>query len=107
MPKVKDPSPDRLDPVHPGEILLHDFMEPLKLSQHRLALETGIPVSRINAIVKCDRSLSADTALRLARFFGTTAAFWLSIQMRYDLDATAIELGDRIEREVRPLARAV
>lgn len=106
MPKVRSNDPDRLDPVHPGEVLLHDFLAELGLSQNKLAMEIGIPVSRIHAIVKGDRGITADTALRLARFFGTTPDLWMGLQAQYDLEARQIELGDRLAREVRPLQQA-
>lgn len=103
MPRVRATDPGRLDPVHPGEVLLHDFLEPMSLSQLRLATETGLPVSRINAIVRGDRSITADTALRLGRFFGVDPKVWLGLQMQYDLEVEAMALGDRLDREVRPM----
>ena len=106
MPKVRAKDPDRLEPVHPGEVLLHDFLEPTGLSQHQLAMRTGIPASRIHAIVKGDRSVTADTAMRLGRFFGVSPELWMGLQADYDLEAWEIENGDRLEREVRPLPRA-
>ncbi|MEB3188544.1 MAG: HigA family addiction module antitoxin [bacterium] len=93
---------ERLDPVHPGEVLLRDFLEPMGLSQLRLATETGLPVSRINAIVRHERAITADTALRLGRFFGVDPRVWLGLQMQYDLEVAARHMGDRLEREVRP-----
>jgi addiction module HigA family antidote len=92
---------DRLNPVHPGEILLEEFLKPMGLSQNRLALDIGVHPRRINEIVLGKRRISADTALRLARFFGTSPQFWLGIQMDYDLDVAATELGDRLNIEVR------
>lgn len=97
----------KLHPVHPGEILLEEFLKPKKLSQHRLALNIGVPARRINEIVLGKRRITADTALRLAKFFGTSAEFWLGLQSQYDLDVTADELSDRLEREVREYSEAV
>lgn len=97
---------DKLRPVHPGEILLEEFLKPLGLSQNRLAIEIGVDTRRINEIVHGKRSITADTALRLARFFGTSPQFWLGLQKDYDLQVALDTLEERIEREVRPL-RAV
>lgn len=96
----------KLDPVHPGEILLHDFLEPLGLSQYRLANDVSVPPRRINEIVHGTRSVTADTALRLARYFGTSERFWLNLQARYDLDVERERLGDRLKKEVAVLERA-
>lgn len=93
-----------LHPVHPGEVLLEEFLKPINLSQNRLALGVGVPARRINEIVLGKRSISADTALRLARFFGVSAEFWLGLQAQYDLDITAEALGERLEREVKKYA---
>ena len=90
----------RLQPVHPGEVLLEEFLEPLELSQYRLAKSLSVPARRINEIVHGTRAVSADTALRLARFFGTSDRFWLNLQAAYDLDVERDRLGDRLEREV-------
>ena len=90
----------RLAPVHPGEVLLEEFLKPLEISQNRLALSIGVPARRINEIVLGKRAITADTALRLARFFGTSPQFWLGLQTDYDLDVTLDKLGDRLEREV-------
>lgn len=95
-----------LHSVHPGEVLLEEFLKPMGLSQNRLALNMGVPARRINEIVLGKRGISADTALRLARFFGISPEFWLGLQAQYDLDVTAEALGDRLEREVRTLANA-
>lgn len=97
----------RLHPVHPGEVLLEEFLKPMGLSQHRLALNIGVPARRINEIVLRKRRITADTALRLARFFKTSAEFWLGLQSQYDLDVTADALSDRLEREVREYSEAV
>ena len=95
-----------LHPVHPGEVLSEEFLKPMNLSQNRLALNIGVPARRINEIVLGKRSISADSALRLARFFGTSAEFWLGLQAQYDLDITAEALGDRLDKEVRTYADA-
>jgi addiction module HigA family antidote len=94
----------RLKPVHPGEVLREEFLKPMGLSQNRLALAIGVPPRRVNEIVLEKRGISADTALRLARFFGTTAEFWLGLQKDYELDATMDQLGSRLESEVRTYA---
>jgi antitoxin HigA-1 len=93
-----------LHPVHPGEVLSEEFLKPMNLSQNRLALNVGVPARRINEIVLGKRGITADTALRLARYFGTSAEFWLGLQGQYDLDITAEALGDRLEKEVRTYA---
>ena len=93
-----------LHPVHPGEVLSEEFLKPMNLSQNRLALSIGVPARRINEIVLGKRSISADTALRLARFFGISPEFWLGLQAQYDLDVTAEALGERLEQEVRTYA---
>lgn len=103
MPRKKT---KRLAPVHPGEILLLEFLEPLGLSQYRLAKELKVPPRRINEIVLGKRAISADTALRLARFFGTSELFWLNLQAAYDLDVERDRLGSRLDREVRAHAKA-
>jgi antitoxin HigA-1 len=96
----------KLDPIHPGEVLLHDFLEPLGLSQYRLAHDISVPPRRINEIVHGTRSVTADTALRLARYLGTSDRFWLNLQARYDLDIERDRLGDRLKKEVAVLERA-
>jgi len=97
---------DKLSPIHPGEVLLEEFLKPMKLSQNHLALNLGVDTRRINEIVLGKRSLTADTALRLARFFGNSPQFWLGLQSQYDLDVAEDRLGKRLEREVRPMATA-
>jgi addiction module HigA family antidote len=82
-----------MDPVHPGEVLLEDFLEPLGVTQHRLAVSIGVPPRRINEIVHGKRRISADTALRLARYFGTSDRFWINLQSRYDLEVERDHLG--------------
>jgi addiction module HigA family antidote len=94
----------RLAPVHPGEILLEEFLEPLDLSQYRLAKEIHVPARRINEIVHGTRAVSADTALRLARYFGTSERFWMNLQAQWDLDTEYDRVGDRIAREITPRA---
>ena len=91
---------DKLKPVHPGEVLLEEFLRPMGLSQNRLALDVRVPARRINEIVHGKRRVTADTALRLAQFFGVSAEFWLGLQMDYDLDIAGDELSERIAREV-------
>jgi len=93
-------------PVHPGEILVADFLEPLEVSQYRLAQDISVPPRRINEIVHGKRAVTADTALRLARYFGTTEQFWLNLQARFDLEVQRDELGPRLKKEVRVLQRA-
>ncbi len=92
----------KLRPVHPGEVLFEEFLKPLNLSQNRLAIDIGVDARRINEIVLQTRSVSADTALRLARYFGVSPQFWLGLQAEYDLDIALDALGDRLDREVRP-----
>ncbi|HKZ55944.1 MAG TPA: HigA family addiction module antitoxin [Anaerolineales bacterium] len=94
----------RLKPVHPGEVLMQEFLRPMGLSQNRLALAIGVHPRRINEIALEKRGITADTALRLSRFFGTTAQFWLGLQKDFELDVAEDALGDRLEREVRTLA---
>ena len=91
-------------PIHPGEILLTDFLAPMGISQYRLAKNTGVPPRRINEIVKGKRAITADTAIRLGRFFGMEAQFWLNLQSRYDLAVTTEALGGRLLKEVKPRA---
>jgi len=98
---------EKLSPIHPGEVLLEEFIKPIGLSQNRLAIDIGVDARRINEIVLGKRSITADTALRLARFFGNSPQFWMGLQTQYDLDVTEDTLGKRLEREVRPMATAV
>jgi addiction module HigA family antidote len=95
---------DKLKPIHPGDVLLEEFLKPMGLSQNRAALDMGVPARRINEIVLGKRRITADTALRLGRFFGTSPQFWLGLQMDFDLDAARDALAERLEREVRPYA---
>ena len=92
--------PQKLSPVHPGEVLLEEFLTPLGVSQYRLARDTSVPPRRVNEIVRGTRAITADTALRLARYFGTTERFWLNLQAHYDLEVEKERLGDRLSREV-------
>ena len=97
----------KLHPVHPGEVLLEEFLKPMGISQNKLALNIGVPARRINEVVLGKRRITADTALRLAAFFGTSAEFWLGLQSQYDLDVTSDQLGERLKQEVRTYARAI
>jgi len=90
----------KFPPVHPGEILLEEYLIPMRISQYRLAKEISVPARRINEIVHGKRSISADTALRLARFFETTELFWVTLQTRYDMEVEKDKLSGRLEREV-------
>ncbi len=93
-----------LSPIHPGEVLLEEFLKPLELSQYRLAKDISVPARRINEIVHGKRAVTADTALRLARYFGTSDRFWLNLQTSYELDVQRDKLGSRLEAEVLPRA---
>lgn len=93
-----------LYPIHPGEVLSEEFLKPMNLSQNRLALNIGVPARRINEIVLGKRGVTADTALRLGRFFGISPEFWLGLQAQYDLDVAAEALGNRLDNEVRVYA---
>ncbi len=92
------------DPIHPGEILLEEFLVPMGISQYRLAKNISVPQFRIGEIVHGDRAITADTALRLVRFFGMEAQFWLNLQVRYDLLKAEDKLAKRLNKEVRPHA---
>lgn len=92
-----------LSPIHPGEVLLEDFMKPLGLTQYRLAHDIGVTPIRISQIINGRRAITVDTAMRLARYFGTSAAIWLRLQVRYELEVAETELSDRINREVKVL----
>ncbi len=93
-------------PIHPGEILLEEFLEPMELSQYRLAKDISVPARRINEIVHGKRGITADTALRLARYFGTSERFWMNLQTRYDLEVEKERLKGRLKREVAVLKEA-
>lgn len=92
-----------LAPVHPGEILKEDYLEPLGISAHRLAMELHVPATRISDVVNGRRSITADTAIRLARYFNTSAQFWMNLQSQYDLEVAQDESGRDVERDVHPL----
>jgi addiction module HigA family antidote len=96
----------KMAPIHPGEVLLADFLEPMGLSQYRLAHDISVPPRRINEIVHGKRAISADTALRLARYFKTTERFWMNLQARYHLEVERDRLGDRLKSEVTVLRAA-
>ncbi len=88
-------------PTHPGEILLEEFLKPMGISQYRIAKDISVPAMRINKIVRCERGISADTALRLARYFGISVDFWTGIQVHYDTEIAKMRLKDRLESEVK------
>ncbi|NEE03947.1 HigA family addiction module antitoxin [Phytoactinopolyspora halotolerans] len=94
---------ERIAPIHPGEVLMDEFLEPLGVTQHHLAISIGVPPRRINEIVHGKRRVTADTALRLARYFGTTDRFWLNLQTRFDLEVEKDHLGDALDG-IRPLS---
>lgn len=98
--------PKRPTPIHPGEILLEEFLEPMGISQYRLAKDMNVPARRINEIVHGKRSVTADTALRLALYFGLSEQFWMNLQTRYDLGREKDRLGSRLETEVQPMRAA-
>ena len=95
---------EKFPSVHPGEILLEEFLKPMGISQYRLAKDINVPSRRINEIVRGERAISADTALRLSRFFGMSENFWMNLQARYDLEIQKDQLDGRLEREVRVYA---
>ncbi|MEE9166718.1 MAG: HigA family addiction module antitoxin [Candidatus Neomarinimicrobiota bacterium] len=95
-----------IEPIHPGEILLEEFLKPMGISQYRLARDINVDPRRINEIVLGKRAITADTALRLSRYFGTSERFWLNLQARYELEVHKDELGDRLASEVKALADA-
>ncbi len=92
----------KLPPIHPGEILLEEFMKPLRLSANRLAIDLRVPGTRVHAIINGKRDITPDTAMRLARYFGTTVEVWLNLQMRYDLEKAEEENRERVDKEVVP-----
>ena len=103
---AKEEKLETLPPVHPGEVLLEDFMKPLALSQYRVAKDIGVTPIRISQIVHGKRAVTADTAMRLGRYFGTSAEVWMRLQARYDLEKAREEIGERIEQEVQVLKAA-
>lgn len=94
----------RMPPVHPGKVLLEDFLKPMEISQYRLAKDISVPARRINEIVHCARGISADTALRLGRYFGTSPQFWLNLQSHFDIEIEQDKIGVRLQQEVHALA---
>ena len=94
----------KMQPIHPGEILLEEFLKPLNISQYRLAKDISVPARRINEIIHGKRSVSVDTALRLSRYFGLSERFWLNLQARYDIEAEKDKLNGRIRQEVKVLS---
>ena len=96
----------RLPPIHPGEILLEEFLKPMGISQYRLAKDISVPARRINEIVHGTRAITPDTALRLSRYFGLSERFWISLQARYNLEVEKDRLKDRLDKEVRVYAMA-
>ena len=96
----------KMNPVHPGEILLEEFLNPKGISQYRLAKDISVPARRINEIVHGKRAVTADTALRLGRFFGTSAQFWLNLQSHFDLEIQIDRIGDKLDHEVHALSAA-
>ena len=99
-------APRKLDPIHPREILAEEFLSPLEISQYRLAKDISVPARRINEIVQGKRGISADTALRLSQYFGTSERFWINLQSHYDLEVQKDKLGTRLKKEVTALKRA-
>jgi addiction module HigA family antidote len=97
---------DRLPPIHPGEILREEFLAPLGMSSHELALALRVPATRMNDIVKEKRGITADTALRLSRYFGTTSRFWMNMQASWELEVAEDQLGKALSREVLPRTAA-
>ncbi len=93
----------KLEPIHPGEILLEEFLLPMEISQYRLAKDINVPARRINEIVLGKRAITADTALRLSEYFGLSEKFWLNLQMRYNLEVEKDKLQDRLKKEVKKL----
>lgn len=96
----------RIAPIHPGEILLEEFLKPMGISQYRLAKDMHVDPRRINEIVLGKRAITAETALRMSRYFGTSERFWMNLQTRYDIEIQRQLLGNRLQREVRVLAKA-
>ena len=97
---------NRMRPIHPGEIIREEYLAPLQMSPHALAMALHVPAPRINDIVRERRAISPDTALRLARYFDTTAQFWLNLQSSFDLKQAEAEAGRKIAEEIRPMVRA-
>ena len=95
-----------MQPIHPGEVLMKEFLEPMGITQYRLAKDISVPARRINEIVHGKRAITADTALRLSKYFGTSERFWINLQTRYDLELQKDVLGDRLEKEVTALTQS-
>lgn len=91
----------KMPPLHPGEILLEEFLKPMNLSQNRLALDIRVPARRVNEIIQAKRRVTADTALRLSKYFDMSPHFWLGLQMDYDLDVAEDQLGERLDKEIQ------
>lgn len=96
----------KMKPIHPGEVLLGEFLVPMDISQYRLAKDISVSARRINEIVHGKRSITADTALRLGRYFGTSAQFWMNLQDHFDLEVELDKIGDRLDKEVNALTVA-
>jgi len=96
----------KMKPIHPGEVLMEEFLEPMGISQYRLAKDTSVPARRINEIVHGARAVTADTALRLGRYFGTSAQFWLNLQTHFDLEVQQDKIGSRLDKEVHAFVAA-
>jgi len=96
----------KMEPIHPGEVLIQEFLDPMGISQYRLAKDISVSARRINEIVHGKRSITADTALRLGRYFGTSAQFWMNLQDHFDLEVQMDKIGDRLDDEIRTLALA-
>jgi len=99
--------PRTLIPIHPGDILLHQFLEPLKLSQNQLARDIDVPATRVNDIVNGNRPITVDTAIRLSRYFGNSSQFWLNLQQRFDLMVAERELGSTLDKKIQPLREGI
>ena len=99
-------SKKKLDPIHPGEILLEEFLKPMGISQYRLAKDISVPARRINEIVHGKRAISADTALRLSRYFGMSEKFWLNLQTQYDIDVQKDKIDEQFKQEVKVLVKS-
>ncbi len=100
-------SKTKLTPIHPGEILMEEFLKPMEISQYRLAKDINVPARRINEIVQGKRSITPNTALRLSRYFGLSERFWINLQARYDLETEKDRLKDRLNKEVHVYAAAI
>ena len=97
----------KIPPVHPGEILKEEFLDPMEITQYRISKDINVPPRRINEIIHCKRSISADTALRLGRYFGISPQFWINLQAHYDLEVESDKLGNKLDSEVKVYSKAV